>query len=283
MKTIVTRESRYTERTPEVEMFLRDARRYTPHTIAEQKDLCLKAKAGDKKAQDELIHSNLLFMFSVCQKYANGNGVLDLLGAATIGMINAIRCYDVNQGVAFLSYAVRAMQDEILQVINTDNLVVNKGESKLRAKITKLRDAFYQSAERYPTDGEMVAILEAEGIYSNEYQMNPSSISYLSDVIGDDDATREECGEIAVATASRNDGEDIIQRSDSRIQLIRLIDKLSESERDVIECLYGIYGDEMPIELVAAKRGVSVERIRQIKSLAIAKMHIMAERANLAI
>lgn len=283
MKTIVTRESRYTERTPEIEMFLREARRFTPHSIAEQKDLCMKAKTGDKKAQDELINSNLLFIFSVCQKYAKGNDVLDLIGVATIGIINAIRCYDINQGVSFLSYAVRAMQDEILQVINNNTLIVNKAEYKLRPKMIKLRDAFFQSAERYPTEGEMVALLEAEGMDSNEYQVMPMSFTSFSDVVGDDDATIEECGQIAVATATTNDGETAIQSTDNKIQIERLLDKLPAIERRIIEGLFGINGPEEPIDEIAERLGFTTERVRQLKANAIAKMHVMAKRAKLVI
>jgi RNA polymerase sigma factor (sigma-70 family) len=243
----------------------------------------MKAKTGDKKAQDELINSNLLFIFSVCQKYAKGNDVLDLIGVATIGVINAIRCYDINQGVSFLSYAVRAMQDEILQVINNNTLIVNKAEYKLRPKMLKLRDAFFQSAERYPTEGEMVALLEAEGMDSNEYQVMPMSFTSFSDVVGDDDATIEECGQIAVATATTNDGETTIQSSDNKIQIERLLDKLPPIERRIIEGLFGINGPEEPIDEIAEKLGFTTERVRQLKANAIAKMHVMAKRAKLVI
>ena len=283
MKTIVSREARYTERTPEIEMFLRDARRYTPHTIAEQKELCMKAKKGDKKAQDELINSNLLFVFSVCQKYAKGNDILDLVGPCTIGIINAIRCYDISQGVSFLSYAVRAMQDEILQVINNDKLVVNKAEYKLRPKMLKLRDAFFQSAERYPTEGEMVALLEAEGMDSSEYQVMPMSFASFSDVVGDDDATLEECGHVAMATASFNEGENLIQNSDYKIQIKRMLDKLPERERFIIEGSFGIFGAELSPEELAEKFDCTPERIRQLKNKALVKMRVMAERAKLVI
>ena len=187
MRIIKTSDASRIERTAEITMFLNDARRYEMRSASEQIELCRRAKAGDEKARAELVHCNLLFMFSVCAKYANGNDILDLIGAATIGLLNSIQLFDEQPGVNFWSYAVRGMQDEIMQTVSADKLVVNKSEIRVSAKVAKLRERFYQSAERYPSEDELMALLESEGIDANEYHVKQMSFSSFSDVMGDDD------------------------------------------------------------------------------------------------
>ena len=63
MKNIRTEQATRIERTPEVTMFINDARRYKMRNSDEQKELCRKAQAGDVNAKKELVNCNLLFMF----------------------------------------------------------------------------------------------------------------------------------------------------------------------------------------------------------------------------
>lgn len=265
MNTIRTSNPSTTERTPEVMMFLQDARRYEPRTAEEQIELCRKAQAGDEKARAELVHCNLLFIFAVCKKYANGNGTLDLIGAATIGLLKSIPLFDTNLGINFISYAVRGMQDEILQCLNADKPIVNKAENKLSTKVARIRERFYQDAERYPTDGEIIALLQEDGIDANEYQIQGFSYTSFSDVVGDDDATIEECGHIALATASENEGENAFAAADAKSYVKRCLSVLPRDDRKLLKMLYGIGCEECSMEYIASQFGVTTERIRQKK------------------
>ena len=286
MRAVDTKVSRNIERTPEVMMFLNDARRYDVRSSKEQIDLCVRAQRGDKKAQDELVHCNLLFIFSLCGKFAKGNDILDLIGVATIGMMNSIPLFNPNQGVTFLSYAVRGMTDEIMQYINADKLVNNKFEAKNSARIARIRESFYQDSERYPTEGELAALLESEGIMVDESKLSPFSFASFSDVVGDDDATLEECGQIAVSTATA-DAENLTDESDTKIAVKRLLNVLDDRhcwEKTITELFFGINTDrEWTLDDIAAEFGYTSERIRQIKNQAVAKMHAKAAHAKMAI
>ena len=283
MKNIRTEQATRIERTPEVTMFINDARRYKMRNSDEQKELCRKAQAGDVNAKKELVNCNLLFMFSVCSKYANGNDILDLIGCATIGMYNAIELYDESVGVSFLSYAVRAIQDEIYQYITTDDMITNKADYKLGAKSAKIKDNFFKTNERYPSESEIVELLAEQGIKASEYQVSRVSVSSLSDIIGDDDATADECGEVAMATASENECENTFNKEYVSQRLETCFTALSVIERDIIERFFGI-GYEYPqqVEDIAKEYDYCPERIRQIKESALVKMRRVNKQISIA-
>ena len=286
MRTIKTSDASRIERTAEITMFLNDARRYEMRSANEQIELCRRAKAGDEKARAELVHCNLLFMFSVCAKYANGNDILDLIGAATIGLLNSIKLFDENQGVNFLSYAVRGMQDEIMQALSADKLVVNKSEIRVSAKVARLRERFYQSAERYPSEDELMALLESEGIDANEYHVKQMSFSSFSDVMGDDDEdTLENCGKIALATAHDNGADDLTDAYDNNERLSIYFTALNERQSRIMKRLYGIGCQEMSAEEVAMIEACTPQTIRNVQRECLFRMHRVAdnERAKEAL
>ncbi|MBQ1885086.1 MAG: sigma-70 family RNA polymerase sigma factor [Bacteroidales bacterium] len=273
MKNIRTEQTNRIERTPEITMFLNDARKYKMRDEVEQRELCRKAQAGDIKARQELVNCNLMFMFSVCAKYANGNDILDLMSCATIGMYNAIDLYDESVGVVFISYAVRAIQDEIYQYQCANNLIVNKADYKVGVKAAKAREDFFKGNERYPSESEIVEMLAEQGIDAKEYQVSNTKTSSLSDIVGDDDATADECGEVARVSATDNECENTFNKEYISQRLEVCFTTLSVIERDIVERFFGI-GYEYPqtVEDIAAEYNYCPERIRQIKEYALIKM-----------
>lgn len=280
MKAISTSDSRRINRTELVNSFLADARRQRVYNAEEQKELAVKAQNGDLNARNQLIAGNSLFIFSVCSKYANGDDILDLVSIASLGMIDAVDKYDVSKGYNFISYAVHAMRDKIYQYINADaNLIVNKSAVKLSKKVADIKESFYQFAERYPSNEEIVALLKEDGIDSNEYQVESIFCNSFSEVIGDDDATNEECGDIAIATATSNEYEGEVENEQNAMIIAKCMSALTNTEREIVEKSLGL-GREyaMVDEDIAIEYGVSAERIRQIKKGALAKLRAMGDK-----
>ena len=74
---------------------------------AETKVLLEKARAGDAAAREKLISGNLRLVLSVVQKFAGrGESMDDLFQVGVIGLIKAVDCFDLNQGVQFSTYGV---------------------------------------------------------------------------------------------------------------------------------------------------------------------------------
>ena len=72
-------------------------------------------RQGDQEAMHELVKRNLRFVISVAKKYQNrGLPLTDLIGEGNVGLLTAARQFDPEQGVKFLSYAVRWIRPPLL-------------------------------------------------------------------------------------------------------------------------------------------------------------------------
>lgn len=87
-------------------------------SAAEEKALAVKIQAGDKKALDKLVNSNLRFVVKIAHEYERCNLELDdLVSEGTTGLIAAAKKINPNYNVRFISYAVYYIRDAIQKAI----------------------------------------------------------------------------------------------------------------------------------------------------------------------
>lgn len=80
-----------------------------------EKELFLKARAGDLSARNTLIEHNLRLVAHIVKKYyLSYREQEDLISVGTVGLIKAIDSYDVENGARFATYAGKCLQNEIL-------------------------------------------------------------------------------------------------------------------------------------------------------------------------
>jgi len=101
-----------------VKTYYNELKRYKPISREKEKELLIKAKDGDLKAQNEILTSNLRFVFNIASRYkGNGAAISDLISEGNLGLLKAIQKFDTSKDVKFISYAVwwirNAMQEFI--------------------------------------------------------------------------------------------------------------------------------------------------------------------------
>lgn len=86
-----------------------------PLNQAEEKEMFLQMKEGNKTAEEKLIKHNLRLVAHISKKYKN-SGVEneDLISIGTIGLMKAIKTFDYSKGNSFSTYASRCIENEIL-------------------------------------------------------------------------------------------------------------------------------------------------------------------------
>ena len=78
-----------------------------PERTQKNRDLLVLAQAGDEQALERLVVDNMALVRSVAIKFKDrGTEFEDLVQIGTIGMLKAIRSFDVERGTAFSTYAV---------------------------------------------------------------------------------------------------------------------------------------------------------------------------------
>lgn len=79
-------------------------------SAAETRGLLERARGGDAEARQALIAGNLRLVLSVVQRFAGrGESMDDLFQVGCIGLIKAVDCFDLAQGVQFSTYGVPAI------------------------------------------------------------------------------------------------------------------------------------------------------------------------------
>ena len=121
-----------------VRIYYGDLKKYKPISRLKERELLIKAKAGDLKAQNEILTANLRFVFNMASRYkGNGAAISDLISEGNLGLIKAMQKFDVNKDVKFISYAVwwvrNAMQEFIKKRQISSN--IEKEEETLNSPI----------------------------------------------------------------------------------------------------------------------------------------------------
>src|SRR6195256_4085222 len=74
---------------------------------AEERRLARRVQRGDEKAAERLVTANLRFVISYVKKYqGHGLDLSELVAIGNEGLLKAVRKFDPEQGVKFISYAV---------------------------------------------------------------------------------------------------------------------------------------------------------------------------------
>ena len=83
-----------------------------PLSAAEEREYLIKAAEGDSKARNKLVEHNLRLVAHIIKKYyANQNEQDDLVSIGTIGLIKAIKTYDISKNIKLSSYASRCIEN----------------------------------------------------------------------------------------------------------------------------------------------------------------------------
>jgi|SRR5665213_3028845 len=117
---------------------------------AYQRELMIKAKAGDQEAHDALVLQFLPMIEKIAGKFARGSKSLttgDFISEGTIGVINAIRTFDLNRKIAVSTHMYGAIFGYIHRAKTNDRLVNINENLVLRIKAFEQgKPAFKQPA-----------------------------------------------------------------------------------------------------------------------------------------
>src|SRR3989442_3130991 len=83
---------------------------------AEERRLARRVQRGDEKAAERLVTANLRFVISYVKKYqGHGLDLSELVAIGNEGLLKAVKKFDPDQGVKFISYAVWLVRQAVLK------------------------------------------------------------------------------------------------------------------------------------------------------------------------
>ena len=189
--------------------------------------LLKKAQAGDEKAFEEIISSNMGLVKRIAIKFTDrGVDFEDLVQIGAIGMIKAVRSFDFSYECVFSTYAVPLILGEIRRFLRDDGMIkVSRQTKRQGIEILRQKEAFIKAHAREP---KLTELAELCGISSEELvyaldAVNP--VHSLNESVGDDE------GELGDFVADKNNEMEALT---DKIALAQAIKSLPEIQQKII-------------------------------------------------
>lgn len=218
------------------------------------RELILLAQQGDEGATETLIVENTALVKSIALKFRDrGTEFEDLMQIGTIGMIKAIRSFDMERGTAFSTYAVPLIVGEIRRHLRDDGLIrVSRGYKKVGITIMREKNRIMTEEGR---DAGIAELASFAGVSVEEAAIAidaVSPITSLSDnVYGEDSKTYDN-------VIPDRESADELENLNDRIALGQAISKMPPDWRKIVLLRY--YRD-MTQQQVASLMGLSQVKI----------------------
>jgi RNA polymerase sigma-32 factor len=234
---------------------------------------------NDLDAARQLVMAHLRFVIRIARGY-NGYGLAlgDLIQEGNIGLMKAVKRFDPGVGVRLVSFAVHWVRAEMHEFILRNWRIVKVATTKAQRKLFfNLRSKKQRLG--WMNNDEVNAIAEdlgvkPETVLEMESRLSGHDIGF--DLAGsDDDEESRHFAPAAYLTDASNDPALAVEQHDwdrqARNNLQDALVTLDDRSREILEARW-LTEDKATLHQLAARYGVSAERIRQLEKNAIGKL-----------
>ena len=255
--------------------------------VEEERRLARLAQTGDEEAAERLVTANLRFVISYVKKYqGHGLDLSELVAIGNEGLLKAVRKFDPDQGVKFISYAVWWVRQAVLKALaeQTRSVRIPLNQNSQLIKLAWAETVLAQVLKRDPTDTELGRMLDesADDVRSAR-QMSATELSLDAPI----DRSDREASTLGERFAGVEGGE--IEDHAEFNMMREYIDAafrryLTPRERKILYLYYGLEegSEAMTLERIGELMGVTRERIRQIRERAFEKLRQSPDGSALA-
>ena len=265
-KSITNRES------ASLDKYLQEIGREELVTPDEEVELAQRIRKGDQEALEKLTRANLRFVVSVAKQYQNqGLSLPDLINEGNLGLIKAAEKFDETRGFKSISYAVWWIRQSILQALAEQSRIVRLPLNQVGSlnKINKALSKFEQENERQPSNEELSEMIDVpKDKISDTLRVGSRHVSVDAPFVeGEDNSLLDVLPNDDSPSADRG-----LVNESLNTEIERALSTLTDREREIIKSFFGIGCQEMTLEEIGERFGLTRERVRQIKEKAIRRL-----------
>jgi len=262
-----------------LESYIQSVREIPVLKKSDEQALAVKLRDNDDlEAARQLIMHNLRFVIKVARGYSGyGLPLADLVQEGNVGLMKAVKRFDPEVNVRLVSFAVHWIRAEIHEFILKNWKIVKVATTKAQRKLffnlrsKKKRLAWMNQAE--VTDIANDLGVTNKDAMEMEKRMSGQDIGF--DLSADTDEDNTYSPNQYLQSEQVDDPSELLESSDwdshTRSLFTNAMSTLDERSKDILACRW-LVDEKATLQELAAKYGVSAERIRQIESNAIDKL-----------
>lgn len=262
--------------------YLEEIRKFPVLSEEEENQLLLNFKEnGDLAAAQKLITSHLRLAVKIALTYRRyGLPTADLISEANIGLMQAVKKFDINKNVRLSTYAIlwikAALNDFVLRSWSLVKIGTVAAQKKLFYNLgrIKARLGIYENKELEPSVVKQIAqelvVDEKDVVEMNQRIGGDTSLNTAAH--NNDDEQMEKIDLLADKTQNIEGRLEQKQEAEVRRKILQTcLAKLNEREQYIVKNRM-LTDSPQTLEDIGAKFNISRERVRQIEKKAFEKL-----------
>jgi len=257
-----------------LETYLREINETALLTAADEKELAVAIGNGDVRARDRMVRANLRLVVNIARGYTGkGLGLQDLIEEGNLGLLRAVEGFDPGMGTRFSTYASYWIKQSIKRaLINSAKTIrIPAYMVELLSKWRRASARLIEELGRTPTPEEVARVL---GLPKKKLPIIKKAIRiYNSAPQTDQTEAGWSLGEM-VEDEGLKSPEDVLLESDSLRHVMGMLETMDQREATVLRMRFGLGGGEpRTLKEIGESLGLTRERVRQIETEALGKLH----------
>lgn len=227
------------------------------------------AQENDEEAMEYLVKNNSGLVWNIVKRFSGrGYELEDLYQIGSIGLIKAIKRFDIDLEVQLSTYAVPYIMGEIKRFIRDDGIVkVSRQTKELAVKIKQVQNEYMT---KYSEEISITQISKILKVPKEEIAAAIESCNCVNSIYSVEGADSDDRMIIEKIADSKNEYNNLVDK----ITLSEIINKLDEKEKKVI--LLRFYKEQTQSQ-VGKILGITQVQVSRIEKRVLEKMKLKLE------